>query len=145
MGVVRRVAELGGDPLLQLLGEDVLEHLGLGVDPVPRHAKVDGQVGLQEPVVAQDLHRHPHAVGRQAHPVVGDVGDEAHPVQPLDHRRGRRRGHPEALGQRVGGDAPLGLLGPALERVDRLGVVLDGGGDGGVDGCHETKFSHVTT
>ncbi len=30
-----RVAELGGDQRLELLGEDVLEHLGLIVDAVP--------------------------------------------------------------------------------------------------------------
>ena len=44
VGVVRRVAELGRDPLLEVLGQHVLEHLGLLVDPVPRHAEVLGQV-----------------------------------------------------------------------------------------------------
>ena len=37
--VVRRVAELGGDQLLELLGEDVLERLGLVVHAIPRHAE----------------------------------------------------------------------------------------------------------
>ena len=55
--VVRRVAELRRDQLLELLGEDVLEHLGLGVDAVPRHPEVLGQVELQQPVVAQHLER----------------------------------------------------------------------------------------
>ena len=61
MRVVRRVAELGGDQLLELLGEDVLEHLGLVVDAVPRHAERLGEVELEQPVVAQDLERDPRA------------------------------------------------------------------------------------
>ena len=57
MRVVRRVAELGGDQLLELLGEDVLEHLGLVVDAVPRHPEALGEVELEQPVVAQHLER----------------------------------------------------------------------------------------
>jgi hypothetical protein len=33
------IPQLGRDQLLQLLGQDVLEHLGLVVHPVPRHAQ----------------------------------------------------------------------------------------------------------
>ena len=55
--VERRVAELGRDELLQFLGEDVLEHLGLLVDPVPRHAEALDQVQLEQPVVTDHLER----------------------------------------------------------------------------------------
>ena len=51
-GSTRRVAELGGDQLLELLGEDVLEHLGLGVHAIPRHAERLGEVELEQAVVA---------------------------------------------------------------------------------------------
>ena len=58
MRVVRRVAELGRDQLLELLGEDVLEHLGLVVHAVPGHAERLGEVELEQAVVAQHLERH---------------------------------------------------------------------------------------
>jgi hypothetical protein len=52
-----RVAELGRDELLELLGEDVLEDLGLGVDAIPWDVEGLGQVELEEPVMADDLQR----------------------------------------------------------------------------------------
>ena len=55
------VAELGRDELLELLGEDVLEHLGLVVHAVPRHVERLGEVELEQPVVADDLERQPLA------------------------------------------------------------------------------------
>ena len=64
--VVGGVAELRRDQLLQLLREHVLEHLGLVVDAVPRHAERLGQVQLQQPVVAQHLERDPPAARRSA-------------------------------------------------------------------------------
>ena len=57
MRVVRRVAELGGDQLLELLGEHVLEHLGLLVHAVPRHAEALDEVQLEQPVMAHHLER----------------------------------------------------------------------------------------
>ena len=57
MRVDRRVAELGGDELLELLGEDVLEHLGLRVHAVPRQAELLGEEELEQAVVAQHLQR----------------------------------------------------------------------------------------
>ena len=57
MRVVRGVAELGRDQRLELVGEDVLEHLGLLVHAIPRHAQRLRQVGLEQPVVAQHAQR----------------------------------------------------------------------------------------
>ena len=57
MRIVRRVAELVRDPLLELLARSVLEHLGLFVHAVPRHAERLRQVELEQPVVAQHLER----------------------------------------------------------------------------------------
>ena len=65
MRVVRRVAELRGDARLEVLGDDVLERLGLLVHAVPRHAEVLGEVELEQPVVAQDLERDALALGGQ--------------------------------------------------------------------------------
>ena len=62
--VVRGVAELGGDPRLEVLGQHVLERLGLLVHAVPRHVELRGQIQLEQPVVAQHLERQPLALRR---------------------------------------------------------------------------------
>ena len=46
---------------LELLGDVVLEHLGLGVDAVLGHAERLGEVGLDQAVVADHLERDPLA------------------------------------------------------------------------------------
>ena len=115
-------AELGRDQLLELIGEHVLEHLGLVVDAVPGHAEALDQVELEQAVVAHDLERDPPPAVGERDAAVGPVLDQPELAQPLDHARGRCRGDPEALGQRVGGHR---LAAPLLQRVDRLGVVLD--------------------
>ena len=63
MRVVRRVAERLVDPGLELLGEDVLEPVGLGVHLVDGDPERLGEVELEQPVVADHLERHPLAVG----------------------------------------------------------------------------------
>ena len=75
--VDRRIAELGRDERLELLGEDVLEDLGLGVDAIPRHVERLGEVELEQAVVADDLERHALAVGGQLDALVGHVVDQA--------------------------------------------------------------------
>ena len=120
--VVRRVPELGRDQRLELLGDDVLEDLRLVVHAVPRHVEPLGEVQLEQPVVAEHLERDALAVGGQLHAAVRLVADEAERPQLLDHAGGRRgspRAAPRAFGRHGGVAAPL-------ERVDRLGVVLDG-------------------
>ena len=64
MRVERRVAEPRRDQLLELLGEHVLEHLGLGVHAVPWHAQLLGQEQLEQPMVAKHLERHLRALAR---------------------------------------------------------------------------------
>ncbi len=91
MRIVRRVAELGRDQRLELVGEHVLEHLGLLVDAVPRHAERFGEVELQQPVVAQHLEREPGARFRQPHAAVALVRDETELVELADHARGGGR------------------------------------------------------
>ena len=81
-GIARGVAELGGDQLLELLGEDVLEHLGLVVHAIPGHAERLGQVELEQAVVAQDLERHPDArAAVSCDAAVGLVGDQPQRVE----------------------------------------------------------------
>ena len=125
--VVRGVAELGRDQLLELLGEHVLEHLGLLVDAIPRHAQALDQVELEQPVVADHLERHaPAGVGEQ-HAVVAAVRDQAELAQALDHPR--RRGRRSRRAARPARWCSPAASSRACERVDRLGVVLDRGGD----------------
>ena len=122
MWIVGRVAELGGDQLLELLGEHVLEHLRLLVDAIPGHPEALHQVQLEQPVVADHLERDPPPGLGQRHAVVGLVGHEPELAEPLDHPGGRRRRHAQPIGERVGADRSLAAL---LQRVDRLRVVLD--------------------
>ena len=125
MRIVRRVAEPRRDQLLELLGDVVLEHLGLVVDAVPRHAELRQQQ-LEQAVVADHLERDAPPVLGQRDAVVGLVRDEARARRAAGPSRTRTPGvTPEALGERVGRDLPV--VGAALERVDRLRVVLDGG------------------
>jgi 1-acyl-sn-glycerol-3-phosphate acyltransferase len=122
--IVRRVAEPVGDQRLQLLGDVVLQDLGLVVDAVPRHAELR-QKQLEQAVVPDHLERDAPAVLGQRDAVVGLVRDEAELGEPADHPGRGGRGDPEPLGERVGRDLPV--VRAALERVDRLRVVLDSG------------------
>ena len=60
MGSPRRAAISS----LELLGEHVLEHLGLGVHAIPGHPELLGQEQLDQPVVAQHLERDPATLAR---------------------------------------------------------------------------------
>ena len=61
----------------------MLEHLGLVVDAIPRHAERLGEVELEQAVVAQHLERDALAVGGQRDALVGLVVDQAELVEPL--------------------------------------------------------------
>ncbi len=62
MGVAGRISELGRDRLFELLGENVLQYLGLLVHAVPGHAEALDQVQLEQPVVADHLEGDPSAL-----------------------------------------------------------------------------------
>ena len=102
MGIDRGVPELGRDQLLEILGEHVLEHLGLGVNPIPGHPQRIGQKALDQPVMADHLQRQAPAIGGEAHAPVGDMGREAQLVELLEHRRDGARRDAQSLGQGVG-------------------------------------------
>jgi len=89
VGIVRRVAQLGRDDLLELAGEHVLEDLGLGVDPIPRDLEDLRQEELEQAVVADDLERDATAVGGQAHAAIGRVLGEPELVELAHHGRDR--------------------------------------------------------
>ena len=61
MGIERGLAELRRDQLLELLGDVMLQDLGLLVNPVPGHLQDLGQEELEQAVVADRLERHPLA------------------------------------------------------------------------------------
>ena len=137
MRVARRVAELGGDQVLELLGEHVLEHLGLGVHAIPRDPEALGQVELEQPVVADDLERHLLPALGQPHALVGLVRDQLELAQLAHHAR--RGGGGDARRSAIA--VVVTVPGPRrLERVDRLRVVLDGGGDGWVTDWHDRDY-----
>ena len=140
VGVDRRVPELGGDQLLEVLGEHVLEHLRLGVDAIPGHPQRLGEEALEQAVVADHLEREAPPVGGQAHAAVGHVRDQPQLVELLEHRRDRAGRDAQALGQRVGRDR---LVAAGLEREDRLGVVLDGRRAQQILGGHGKRLWHA--
>src|SRR6185295_14239595 len=109
--------------------------LGLLVYAVPRHVELLGEVELEQPVVAQHLERHLLAGRGELHAAVGHVLGQAELGELLDHPRGRSGSDVQAVGEVVGGDR---LAGAALERVDRLRVVLDGLGR-----AHHTATSRL--
>ncbi len=123
VGVDGGVAELGGDQLLEVVGEHVLEHLRLGVHTVPRHAQGLGEVALEQAVVADHLERDAASVSGEADATVGGVGDQAELVEAPQHGRDGARGDAEPLGQRVRGD---GLVAARFQGEDGLRVVLHG-------------------
>ena len=122
VGVHRGMSELGRDQLLEILGEHVLEDLGLGVHPIPGHPQRIRQEALDQPVMADHLQRHAPPVDSEAHTPVGDMGREAQLVELLEHRRDRPRRDAQALGQGIGRH---GLIAARLQREDRLRIVLD--------------------
>ncbi len=89
--VVRRVSERRVDPRLELLGQRMLEPVGLVVHRVDRHAERFRQVLLEQPVVADHLDRSLPAGGRQRDTAIRLVGDELQRRELLQHRRDRRR------------------------------------------------------
>ena len=122
MRVVARFAELGGDQLLELLGDVVLEHLGLLVDAVARHPQRLGEVGLDQPVVADHLERHPLPRRGQADPLVGDVSTRPSSARRFSIEVAVAGVTPSRSATSPFEDEPVALAG---DRVDRLCVVLD--------------------
>jgi hypothetical protein len=115
------MAELGRDQRLELVGEDVLEHLRLLVHTVPRHPERLREVGLQQPVVAEHAQRDAAALGRELDAVIAPMRHEAVVVEAAQHGRSGGGGDPQTLGHGGRGDGPSDL---GLEREDRLRVVL---------------------
>ena len=121
MRVDRRVAQPSGDQLLELLGQHVLEDLGLLVHPIPGHPELLGEKQLEQTVMAQHLERDAAALRREPHAVVGLVLDQPHVGELAQHRRNRPRRDAEPLCQVVG---RYRRALAHLQRVHRLGVVL---------------------
>ena len=85
-----------GDPILEFLGQHVLEDLGLVVDLVPRHPHHLGQIRLEEAVMADHLESDIPALGEGRAPV-GDVLHQPHRGELLQHVRRRGGRHPQAV------------------------------------------------
>src|SRR5271165_562804 len=100
--IERRIAEPGGDQALELLGENVLEHLGLGVNAIPGHSELLREEQLEQPVVAQYLERDLAAAAGEPYAVVGLMLDESQFSELAQHRRNRARRDAESLGEVVG-------------------------------------------
>ena len=98
---------------LELLGDVVLEHLGLLVDAVAGHPQRLGEVGLDQAVVADHLERDLLAGRGQADALVGQVVDQAEAGEPFQHRGRRRRRDAEPLGDLAVEDGPVALAGRA--------------------------------
>jgi hypothetical protein len=91
MRVAARIAELLGDDPLQILGDVVLEHLGLRVDSVPRHPERLREIRLQQPVMADHLQCNALAGGGERCAAIRLVLGEPELGETFDHRRDRAR------------------------------------------------------
>ncbi len=121
MRVDRRVTEPRGDQLLELLGEDVLEHLRLGVHAIPGHPELLSEEQLEQAVMAQHLQSNTPALVGQPHTVIGLMLDDPDLCQLAHHPRHRRRGHPEPGREIV---RRYRRAATSLERIQRLRVIL---------------------
>ena len=122
MRVVGREPERLVDSRLELLGEHVLEPVGLGVDLVDVNPQCLSQVQLQQAVVPRDLERDTLSFRRQRHALVGRVNDEREGGELLDHRARRRRGDAHSASESGRRDG----VARRTELVDLPQVVLDG-------------------
>jgi hypothetical protein len=57
VGIYLRIAQLGGNPIFQLLGNEVLQSLRFFVNFIPRIVKDIVQKTLQQPVMPKDFQR----------------------------------------------------------------------------------------
>ena len=107
----RRAVEGDEQPVLDLLGQLVLEARGQPVGLVPGVAEHVGEEPLDDAVAADDGHRRLAADRGQLHAPVGGVVDQAPVGQPLDRRGHGARGDAEGVGQVAG-------VGRATRHVD---------------------------
>ncbi len=121
MGVVGRETERPVDPRLELLGDHVLEAVGLVVDVLDIEPERLREVELDQAVMADHLERHELAVRREPRAAVGLVLDQPERCELLHHRGCGGGRDPLILRDGADRHAPLGRL----QLVDGLEVVLD--------------------
>ena len=129
----RRTVERDEQPVLDLLGELVLEALGQPVGFVPGVAEQVGQEALDDPVTPDGVDRGPATRRRERHTPIGRVVDQI-PVGEALHRCGDGAGaHPEPFRERAGVGLPV-LLGEPVDGFQglalRFGELLVCGFDG---------------
>ena len=105
-GSTSGLPELRRDPLRELVGEHVLEQLGLLVDEVPRHVEHLDEQELEQPVVAERAQRDAAALGGEPDPAVALVLEQAELGEAAQHARHGAGRDPEPLGERVGRTGP---------------------------------------
>ena len=121
MRVDRRVAQARRDQLLELLGEHMLEHLGLGMHAIPGHPELLREEQLEQAVMAQHLQRDTAALVGQSHTVIGLMLDDPDLGQLAHHPRHRRRRHPQPRREIVRRHRRAAA---SLERIHGLRIVL---------------------
>ena len=121
MGVVGRVSEERVDAVLEGLADHVLKPLRLVVDLLPGVPERLRQVGLEEPVVAQDLERQRAAGWGEGGAAVLGVAHQAEPCEFAEHAGDACGGYPE--GAREFADLHLERVAVA-EFEERLEVIL---------------------
>ena len=120
MRVAGRVPHGLGNPGLEPLRNHVLEPLRLFVDLVPAVTQHLHEEGLEKPVMAKHLQRHPPPGIGQANAPVPGVLHQTELGEPAHHLGHRRRPHTEPRGQRLGAHA-LPIL---SEQQDLFEIIL---------------------
>ena len=85
VGIHPRIPQRVGHSLNQVVGDGMLQALGLVMHRVPGVAQVRYQVGLDEAVTAQHPERHALAIGRQLDSSIAFVLQKTLLREPLDH------------------------------------------------------------
>ena len=99
----------------------MLEHLGLGMNAIPRHPELLSEKQLEQAVMAQHLQRHTPTLVGQSHTVIWLVLDDPYLGQLVHHARHRSGRHPKPRRKIVRGNRRAAA---SLKRIHRLRIVL---------------------
>ena len=129
MRIGARISELGGNPVLQTLGNEMLQPFRFFVHLVPGVVQELVQEAFQEPVMAQHFESAPPSGGAQPHATMLFVKDVRRPLRGQLLQHPRNGGGADAQMRRQG-IARNALTGGTAQLEDGFQIVVDRFGSG---------------